>query len=133
MQVVLRIMGGNLKGNRLSFPPGQYLFGRIEGAHVLFAPESIASRRHCLLLVADSGISVRDLQSRNGTTVNNERIVGEVPLSHGDLLGIAETTFRVEFDREPVPGFAVEVSGKPLGETIDVPLDRTSFETKLSH
>jgi pSer/pThr/pTyr-binding forkhead associated (FHA) protein len=134
MQVVLRIAGGKLEGTRLFFPPGQYLFGRAQGCHVLFAPSSIASRRHCLLRVTKAGLSVRDLSSRNGTFVNKKRIVGEVPLAHSNLLGVAETTFHVEINLSDNTDseLGVEVSGKPLGETIDIPLDHTAFETKLS-
>jgi pSer/pThr/pTyr-binding forkhead associated (FHA) protein len=134
MQVVLRIASGKLEGTRLFFPPGQYVFGRAQGCHVLFAPSSVASRRHCLLRVTSAGVAIRDLSSRNGTLVNKKRIVGEVPLAHGDLLGVAETTFHVEINLSEGSDSAlgVEVSGKPLGETIDIPLDRTSFETKLS-
>jgi pSer/pThr/pTyr-binding forkhead associated (FHA) protein len=132
MKVFLRISGGELEGTRLFFPPGQYVFGRGQGCHVLFAASSIASRRHCLLKVTDSDISIRDLCSRNGTLINNKRFHGEAALSHGDLLRVGETTFHVEVvsadDAEP----GVEVTGKPLNETIEVPVDRTACETKLS-
>jgi pSer/pThr/pTyr-binding forkhead associated (FHA) protein len=134
MQVALRITGGELNETRLLFPPGQYLFGRAQGCHVLFGPSSVASRRHCLILVTDTGVLVRDLMSRNGTFLNNRRIAGDQKLTEGDLLRVAETTFFVEINPTETadPMVGVEVTGKPLGETIDTPLDRTSFETKLS-
>jgi pSer/pThr/pTyr-binding forkhead associated (FHA) protein len=132
MQVALRITGGELNATRLFFPPGQYLFGRSKGCHVLFGPSSVASRRHCLFLVTDTTVRIRDLFSRNGTFLNNKRISGEQNLSQGDLLRVAETTFLVEIDPNVNGDSGVEVTGKPLGETIDMPVDRTSFETKLS-
>jgi pSer/pThr/pTyr-binding forkhead associated (FHA) protein len=134
LQVVLRITSGKLEGTRLLFPPGQYLFGRAQGCHVVFAPTSIASRRHCLLLVTAADVFVRDLSSRNGTHVNKKPVAGEQKLSQNDLLCVGETTFQVEIDpaANDDSALGVEVSGKPLGETIDMPLDRTAFETKLS-
>jgi pSer/pThr/pTyr-binding forkhead associated (FHA) protein len=137
MQLILRIVTGALAQTRLLFATGQYLFGRAPGAHVLFPPNSIASRRHCLLLVTDGGASVRDLGSSNGTMVNEKRISGEKKLAAGDLLTVGETTFRIELQPADVPEpdaeepMPMEVSGKPLGETIDLPLARTMFETKL--
>src|SRR5262249_32374286 len=90
MKVVLRIASGQMNGTPLMFAPGQYLFGRAEGCHVLFAPSSIVSRRHCLLLVTAEKISVRDLQSRHGTHVNKSRLEGERQLKHGDELTVGE-------------------------------------------
>jgi pSer/pThr/pTyr-binding forkhead associated (FHA) protein len=133
MQVVLRIVTGDLIENRLLFPPGQYLFGRVQGAHVLFAPSSSASRRHCLLLVTETSASVRDLCSRNGTLVNQKRVIREQQLADGDLLSVGETTFRVELQLTNLnDSMAIEVTGKPLAETIDVPLAHTASETRLA-
>jgi len=134
MHLVLRIISGKLAETRLQFPPGQYLFGRAQGSHVLFAPTSIASRRHCLLLVAPDGVTLRDLGSRNGTFVNKQRIEGERKLADGDLVDVGETTFQVEINSSLVEverPSGVEVSGKPIGETIDMPPDRTNHDTKL--
>jgi hypothetical protein len=133
MKVVLRIACGQLNGTPLLFPPGQYLFGRAQGCHVLFAPSSIASRRHCLLLVTGETISVRDLKSRNGTLVNKNRIEAEQELKNGDLLAVGETIFQIEISLSDAAGLplGIEVSGKPLGETIEVPLGATAVDTKL--
>jgi pSer/pThr/pTyr-binding forkhead associated (FHA) protein len=122
-----------MDGTPLLFPPGQYLFGRAQGCHVLFAPSSIVSRRHCLLLVTGETISVRDLKSRNGTLVNKNRIKGEKQLKHGDLLAVGETIFQVEINLPDTAGAAlgIEVSGKPLGETIDMPLGGTAVDRRL--
>ncbi|RKY19067.1 MAG: hypothetical protein DRP63_01180 [Planctomycetota bacterium] len=55
---------------------------------VLIDPK--ASRRHCVIEKSDEGIIIRDLGSRNGTTVNGSRI--EVsPLKEGDIIGVGDT------------------------------------------
>ena len=61
------------------------------------------SRRHAKLFEQDDEIYVADLNSRNGTFVNGDR-VDAVPrcLRHGDVLEIGRLGFRVELD-ESVP------------------------------
>jgi pSer/pThr/pTyr-binding forkhead associated (FHA) protein len=79
MWLVLHVLEGEPLGPALHFPPGQYVFGRAPGCHVLFPWPSAVSRRHCILFVNDQGASVRDLRSRNGTVVNSRRITREQP------------------------------------------------------
>src|SRR5262245_48142044 len=97
MQVILEVTHGNGVGARRTFPPGEYLFGRGEGSDVLFDKSSSVSRRHCLLCVTETAVSVRDLRSRNGTVVNGKR-VSECALRHGDRLYVGGTEFRVEIN-----------------------------------
>lgn len=55
---------------------------------VLIDPK--ASRRHCVIEKTDEGVIIRDLGSRNGTTVNGNRV--EVsPLKEGDIIGVGDT------------------------------------------
>ena len=53
------------------------------------------SRRHCRFLFADGAWQVMDLNSLNGTFVNEERLQ-EATLAHGDHVRIAGLTFLVE-------------------------------------
>jgi len=133
MKVAMRITTGQMEGTPLLFPPGQYLFGRAEGCHVLFSRSSIVSRRHCLLIVTEEMITVRDLESRNGTCVNKMPLEGERQLEHGDLLEIGESVFQIEITKSEAKGpLGIEVSGKPLDETINMPLGSTATDTKLA-
>ena len=45
------------------------------------------SRHHCELIVSGDKVAVRDLGSKNGTYVSEERMIGERMLKSGDLLG----------------------------------------------
>ena len=47
----------------------------------------IVSRHHCELTVSGDEVAVRDLESKNRTYVNEERIIGKRMLKSGDLLG----------------------------------------------
>jgi pSer/pThr/pTyr-binding forkhead associated (FHA) protein len=53
------------------------------------------SANHCLLRHDGKSITVTDLQSRNGTAVNNKRIINETTLSSGDILTLGEVSLRV--------------------------------------
>jgi hypothetical protein len=61
------------------------------------------SRLHAVLESLPSGWCIRDLNSRNGTFLNGERIWGERPLRPGDEVRLGQTTllFRVEEPVEP--------------------------------
>ena len=53
------------------------------------------STQHCLIRQNGSQVTVMDLQSRNGTLVNDQRILQETPLSSGDVLTLGEVSFRL--------------------------------------
>lgn len=53
--------------------------------------EEMASRNHAELFLTQGRWTIRDLDSRNGTAVGNERIHGDHPLDSGDVVRIANT------------------------------------------
>jgi Nif-specific regulatory protein len=59
------------------------------------------SRRHCDFYEADQGWHVRDLESRNGTSVNGNKIAREYPLADGDVIriGVCEMLFTTDISR----------------------------------
>ena len=68
--------------------------GRGEGSDMMLADPSV-SRQHAAIEIEGSRTFVRDLQSKNGTFVNGER-VERSPLSEGDEVRFGKTTMRVE-------------------------------------
>jgi pSer/pThr/pTyr-binding forkhead associated (FHA) protein len=84
------------------------------------------SRLHAVLESLPSGWCIRDLNSRNGTFLNGERIWGERPLRPGDEVRLGQTTllFRVE---EPV-----EPGGGTVGAEKPPELTRREREVLLS-
>jgi EAL domain-containing protein (putative c-di-GMP-specific phosphodiesterase class I) len=57
------------------------------------------SKLHAEITERDGVLWIRDLGSKNGTYVNGQRIVDEVPLHEQDLVQIADMPFRLSRDR----------------------------------
>ena len=119
MKVKLLVVQGRPLGKHLVFAPGEYYFGRGDECQV--RPNSaMVSRQHCLLRVSESGSSLKDLGSRNGTLVNGSLIQQEQQLQAGDQIQIGPLVF--EFSMGPVldtpPPADLEAGPAPLTETL---------------
>ncbi len=86
-----------------------------------------ASRNHCVIESdGNGGWIVRDLGSRNGTKVNEERIMGTRPLRPGDVVRVGQHEFLVEGQTA-----AVQPSFKP-DQHVDAALEGIGEEQSLS-
>lgn len=63
-------------------------------------PVPAVSRQHCELILDEGEVTLRDLNSGNGTYVNRKRIK-EVVLSPGDLVAVGPAVFVVRMDGKP--------------------------------
>jgi DNA-binding winged helix-turn-helix (wHTH) protein len=79
------------KDNTLPLKTGENVIGRNPGVQVRL-DESGVSRRHARLLVAAHGATLEDLQSKNGTFVNGERIATVRELVSEDELRFGPVT-----------------------------------------
>jgi pSer/pThr/pTyr-binding forkhead associated (FHA) protein len=71
----------------IELPEGQFAVGRGSRCQ-LSLDDPLVSRRHALFIVSKSGVEIEDLQSRNGITVNGERVTGKLALNAGDTIVI---------------------------------------------
>ena len=78
MQVKLIVRSGSQAGKAVTLPIPQCLIGRSEECHIRPQLDAI-SRKHCVITTNENEVTVKDLGSRNGTYVNDERISGEAP------------------------------------------------------
>ena len=94
MHVRLKIMQGSNKGKEVRIPTPKCLIGRGDDCHL--KPQSDAiSRHHCAIITTENEVVVRDLNSRNGTFVNDERVVEEAVLLSGDILRVGPLQFEM--------------------------------------
>ena len=94
MQVRLKVLQGSKTGKEIKLPTPQCLVGRSEECHLRPQTDAI-SRRHCLIMMTENEVVVRDLKSRNGTFVNGEKVAEEAVLLSGDQLRIGPLSFEV--------------------------------------
>lgn len=90
----LIIQSGKLKGKRLVLPAKEMVVGRDEDCDLRIA-SSLVSRKHCTLKSSPDGILVTDLNSQNGTLVNDIPITEPTLLREGDSLRVGATILSV--------------------------------------
>ncbi|MCS6969787.1 MAG: FHA domain-containing protein [Planctomycetota bacterium] len=80
---------------RRILPNRAYVFGREEGVDIV-VPDALVSRRHAeLRWVEGSGWVLSDLNSRNGTFVNGQRLSAPTALADGAQIQIGGQVFRL--------------------------------------
>lgn len=101
MKLKLVVLAGAKEGLEIPLKKEKFLIGRAKECALRAGSEAI-SRRHCLITRHDNGYTVRDLGSRNGTYVNDQRITEEVPLAANNELRVGPLKFRVDTVAEKV-------------------------------
>ena len=97
VNLILLKIGGINKGFRL--PSMVTIIGRRQDCDMC-VPLMVISRRHCAINMDEGKLWIRDLDSRNGTFVNGEKI-DEVELKAGDNIQIGPLSFLVQIDGVP--------------------------------
>ncbi len=94
--VTLRVLEPGAKAPReIRLGPGEHVLGRGRSADVVLGEDTLLSRAHCLLRIAPGGVSIRDLESANGTFRNHARIRQEELLDPGDRIQVGSTEIEV--------------------------------------
>ncbi len=99
----LVIQGGKQNGKRLSLPENKSIVvGRDEGCQLVLN-SALVSRKHCELKQTSEGIWATDLESQNGTQVNEIPITEPTLLTHGDIVRIGPLVLEVQTKASPPP------------------------------
>jgi pSer/pThr/pTyr-binding forkhead associated (FHA) protein len=117
MKVKLKVLKGKNEGKEIAVPVKRFLIGRADDCHMRPKSDAI-SRNHSAILINDDDddVVVRDLNSRNGTFVNGQRISQDTSLVAGDHLQMGRLEFEVIIKgRKPVP----EPVAAPMGDAND--------------
>src|SRR5205807_2513774 len=106
----LKVVEGPDAGREFGLDRSAVIGRSARGADlVLHDPE--VSRRHASLHLGEQGLKIEDLQSTNGTFVNDERVTGHRPVHPGDRLKIGTTVLEVEVAAELEPEQVTPVEG----------------------
>ena len=88
---------GKMEGKNIPITLSQFLIGRDPQCQLRPA-SALISKRHCAVLLRDNRIFVRDFDSTNGTSVNDQPVKGERELHDGDMLKVGPLAFRVALE-----------------------------------
>jgi DNA-binding CsgD family transcriptional regulator len=101
---------------RVTFEGERVTVGTDPSNQVCIADDGAVSRLHAVVESYGAGWAVRDMGSRNGTYINNERVLGETLLHPGDELRVGKTrlVFRELGQDAHVPTLAL--AGEPTPE-----------------
>lgn len=97
MRVLLKVIGGKNHGREIGIAVPRFVIGRGETAHLRPASD-LVSREHAVIEVIDGSVRFTDLQSRNGSFVNGEKISGSAVLKNGDTVRIGRLQFEMIID-----------------------------------
>ena len=119
VRLKLVVVGGSHNGEEIQVSGPKFFIGRDRECQ-LRPGSDVISRHHCALIVEDGYVAVRDFNSKNGTFVDGQRVVGEQELQAGCELAVGPLRFLVQFD--------VAVGGKkrPPVQSVAEAAERTS-------
>ncbi len=94
MQVKLKVLSGSHAGKEIGLTTDKFLIGRSESCQLRPKSESV-SRKHCIIVIRDNRVLIQDLNSRNGTYVNDKRLPTDKAkvLSPGDEIKVGKLKF----------------------------------------
>ena len=91
----MKVVKGPFSGRTIRVPQGKLLIGREKDCQLRLDGDSV-SRHHCVLLLDEYALRIRDLGSKNGTIVNGSRIDRESILQQDDTVSIDQLTFEID-------------------------------------
>jgi pSer/pThr/pTyr-binding forkhead associated (FHA) protein len=113
MDMLLEVVEGPDAGRRIDLSKPAVL-GRDSSADVVLADERI-SRRHARVSPSQDGIEVEDLDSTNGTFVNDNQLHGRTMIRPGDTVIVGVTVLQARSAQQVrEQGSAVRTAPPPL-------------------
>ncbi|WP_246137513.1 sigma 54-interacting transcriptional regulator [Myxococcus llanfairpwllgwyngyllgogerychwyrndrobwllllantysiliogogogochensis] len=101
---------------------GEVVIGRGDGADLKLCEASV-SRAHAKVSVTGGQVRIADLESQNGTHVNEERVVGTRRLSSGDVVTLSSATLVLHLGRRATTG-PLFVDPATMRQRVEAELER---------
>ena len=137
MLVKLVVIEGRPKGMEIPLPSTVFVIGRGPKCHLRQHCE-LVSQMHCAIARQGRRVVVRDLQSANGTFINEHAIKGQVAIKDGDTLKVGTLGFAFRITVNPDDPTPVQVVNEgDIDWLIKSPDDSSVLEpsrtTRLPH
>jgi pSer/pThr/pTyr-binding forkhead associated (FHA) protein len=98
MSAVLLVTKDKKQVAKVAIKGGSFVIGRAKDCS-LPLDESLASRQHAEIIFESGVFSIRDRGSRNGTSINGEKVAGRRELKDGDEIAIGATRLKFIWDK----------------------------------
>src|SRR5580700_8523331 len=112
MDAKLRVVKGPFSGRTIRLQQGKLLIGREKDCQLRLDSDSV-SRHHCVLLLDEYALRIRDLGSKNGTMVNGARIGSESILQHDDTVSIDQLIFEIDLGKSADDVIIADAGAEP--------------------
>lgn len=121
MEVRFVVQKGSKRSRVVTLRRDEILIGRRQDCDLRIESSEV-SRRHCMIAVQESYLTIEDLDSVNGTFLNGKRVSGKQPVRPGDRLEIGPVCFVVEYNAPGAPTRVLPKSSvtRPQEEPLDV-------------
>ncbi|MGH2703024.1 MAG: FHA domain-containing protein, partial [Actinomycetota bacterium] len=96
----LIVRDGPMRGRRIEVGFDEFSLGR-EKTDLVIEDDTEISRAHAVVRPVDGGVEIEDLDSTNGTFVNELKISGPTRLSNGDIIRVGQTRLDVAVEEDP--------------------------------
>ena len=107
----LVVLSEGMTGQSYELKVDKTTIGRVDDNTFQIAQSSVSSH-HCEVLLRGTDIVIKDLNSTNGTFINNQPVKDEAVLKPGQILRLGEVEIRLE-----VPG-AAPAKRSPIDSTM---------------
>src|SRR4051812_5074201 len=106
---------GPQAGRKYELKGDKYVFGRHPDCQIVIEVGAV-SRNHCQIVREGNDYKIEDLNSRNGTFLNEEpeKVTGRRTLKPGDVIRVCEVSFTYGTDA-PQPKSSAAAGAAPLG------------------
>lgn len=95
MKVILQIINSPDDGKEFPLSKKENYIGRVSGNEIIIPNDNQISRRHSKIELKNQEVWLEDMDSRNGTFVNNERLEEPYLLSPQEIFRVGKTYLQV--------------------------------------
>lgn len=92
--LVLEVFDQNNNKMLYEYGEGEYVLGKGDHCDIILGDHHV-SRNHAALIVTANSVTLKDLNSTNGTWLNEERLASDSQLKQGDVIAFGELGVRI--------------------------------------
>ena len=111
----LVVLSEGMTGQSYELKVEKTTVGRVDDNTFPIAHASVSSH-HCEILLRGNDVVVKDLNSTNGTFINNQQVTTESVLKPGQILRLGQIEVRLD-----APGAAAPTAKRPVDSTMVIP------------